>query len=499
MLDDIDLFQQITREEFEVACADLFQRVVRPLSQLFSSTGTKLSDVASVTLVGGGTRIPKIQALLKEFIGRELGQNLNTDEAPVFGAAFRAAGLSKRFKVKDIRTKDITPYPISIVTSGVNDGDEKSNTTQLIKKFSQIGSRKQLSLKQAGDFDFVAAYSDTLDVDPYSGKGTLIKGSVSGFDQQTFADLATKLPEGTHPKIVLICEIDDSAIFHIEKSEAIFTYTVKQEVVKPKGTKPTASETKKEAPTSPPGTEEEQAPPQDENEEAQTQEDIWTEKTVETPVETKEEEPAKEYEDVEKTSKVTLKLTLEPQGIQGLSEEEKTAAMERIAKLQEHELAVRKRAEAYNNLEAYTYSKQEFVEKEEVARVIREDEKEKFLAALAAASEWIYDTGITAETEELVAKLAELKSLEKPFGIRYFEALERPQGIATLQQVIEAGGQYIRNMTKIPASERGQTDEDLADVRTTLFVISFFLSSFLSFSKKTKTKQFKTDNRRDTT
>ena len=114
MLDYVDLFQQITREEFEVACADLFQRVVRPLSQLFSSTGTKLSDVASVTLVGGGTRVPKIQALLKDFLGRELGQNLNTDEAPVFGAAFKAASLSKRFKVKEIQLLDVSPYPVNV-------------------------------------------------------------------------------------------------------------------------------------------------------------------------------------------------------------------------------------------------------------------------------------------------------------------------------------------------------------------------------------------------
>lgn len=60
---------------------------------------------------------------MKEYLGRELGQNLNTDEAPVFGAAFRAAGLSKRFKVKEIRVKDVTLFPISLIHDGPQELD----------------------------------------------------------------------------------------------------------------------------------------------------------------------------------------------------------------------------------------------------------------------------------------------------------------------------------------------------------------------------------------
>jgi len=115
VMDDVDLYQPITRTEFEALCQDLFERIEIPLKQLMSQTEIQMADIDSVTLMGGATRIPKVQAQLKEFVGKELGQNLNTDEAAVFGAAFRAAGLSKLFKVKDIRIKDISPYPVNLL------------------------------------------------------------------------------------------------------------------------------------------------------------------------------------------------------------------------------------------------------------------------------------------------------------------------------------------------------------------------------------------------
>jgi len=70
VMDDVDLYQPITRTEFEALCQDLFERIEIPLKQLMSQTEIQMADIDSVTLMGGATRIPKVQAQLKEFVGK---------------------------------------------------------------------------------------------------------------------------------------------------------------------------------------------------------------------------------------------------------------------------------------------------------------------------------------------------------------------------------------------------------------------------------------------
>ena len=96
VMNDIDFKTVVTRDEFETLASDLInERVTKPLDDVLQSSGYQLSEIDSVIIVGGATRIPKVQKMVQEYIARELSKNVNADEAGALGAAYQAAHLSK--------------------------------------------------------------------------------------------------------------------------------------------------------------------------------------------------------------------------------------------------------------------------------------------------------------------------------------------------------------------------------------------------------------------
>ena len=82
--------------------------------------------MSSLVIVGGGVRVPKVQSILKDYVGDKLAQNVNGDEAAVLGGAFRGASLSSFFRVKEIRLKDVLPFAAEITYPGDSYGIGKS-------------------------------------------------------------------------------------------------------------------------------------------------------------------------------------------------------------------------------------------------------------------------------------------------------------------------------------------------------------------------------------
>ncbi|KAG8234741.1 hypothetical protein J437_LFUL000978 [Ladona fulva] len=112
VLEDIDFKLQVTRDQFQDLCSDLFDRVKGPVEKALKSSGLTMDVINQVILVGAGTRVPKVQEVLSKAVGMDLGKSLNTDEAAAMGAAYRAADLSAGFKVKKFITKDAVVFPI---------------------------------------------------------------------------------------------------------------------------------------------------------------------------------------------------------------------------------------------------------------------------------------------------------------------------------------------------------------------------------------------------
>jgi molecular chaperone DnaK len=110
------LQMKLTRARFEQLVDDLLQRSMAPVKQALADAGLKPSDIDEVVLVGGSTRVPKIQQLVKEYFGREPHKGVNPDEVVAVGAAIQGGVL--KGEVKDVVLLDVTPLSLGIETLG---------------------------------------------------------------------------------------------------------------------------------------------------------------------------------------------------------------------------------------------------------------------------------------------------------------------------------------------------------------------------------------------
>lgn len=117
----LDFSQTITRAKFEELCSDLFRKTLGPVKQVLQDADMSKSEIAEVVLVGGSTRIPKVQSLLSTFFdGKEMNRGINPDEAVAYGAAVQASILSGEAddSMKDVLLLDVSPLSLGIETTG---------------------------------------------------------------------------------------------------------------------------------------------------------------------------------------------------------------------------------------------------------------------------------------------------------------------------------------------------------------------------------------------
>ena len=140
LYDGIDFSSTISRARFEEITSDLIERCVSPVDQVLRDAKMSKGDVHEIVLVGGSTRIPKIQKRLSEFFnGKELCKSINPDECVAYGAAVQAAILTgshgKESKLNDLLLLDVTPLSLGLETAGgVMTKIVERNTTVPVKR-----------------------------------------------------------------------------------------------------------------------------------------------------------------------------------------------------------------------------------------------------------------------------------------------------------------------------------------------------------------------------
>ncbi|XP_056096158.1 hypoxia up-regulated protein 1 [Rhinichthys klamathensis goyatoka] len=516
LMDDIDFKAKVTRSEFEALCEDLFDRVPGPVKEALAASEMNMDEIEQVILVGGATRVPKVQDVLLKAVGKEeLSKNINADEAAAMGAVYQAAALSKAFKVKPFLVRDAAVFPIQVEFNRETDEEDglktmKHNKRILFQRMAPYPQRKVITFNRyTDDFVFYINYGDLSflseqDMKIFGSQNlTTVKLSGVGSSFKKHSDAESK-------GIKAHFNMDESGVLILDRVESVFETIVEEkeeestltklgntisslfgggssepsanvsepvtdeeEVTPEAGKDQEQSEKQEETAQEKPEMEEgkegdPQAEEQKDNKEdkAETQGETEAEK-AEKPEEKANGEKAEEEADKkpkpQKKSKISEDITVELEVNDVLipSTEDLEVSKKKLQDLTDRDLEKQEREKTLNSLEAFIFETQDKLYQDEYLAVVTEEEKEQITGKLSEASNWMDEEGYSAGTKELKEKLSELRKLCKAMFFRVEERKKWPDRLAALNSMLNHSTIFLKSARLIPEGDQIFTEVEL--------------------------------------
>lgn len=468
LIDDIDFRLQVTREKLEEICADLFERITNPVKIALETSALTMDVISHVVLVGAGTRMPKVQEILSQYVKTELSKNINTDEAAALGAAYKAADLSQGFKVKKFITKDAILFPIQVILNrDIGNNKVRQMKRTLFGKMNPFSQKKIITFnKYTQDFDFDVSYAE-LDYLPPTEIMSIGDLKISTILLTGVSEALEKhAKEGAESKkIKALFNMDESGILNllnvelvseksslvVDKEEGTFSIlgsTISKFFAGSQEQEP--SEKMEETPK------EDIKPVHEEPESPELPKESEEKEKKKNDTKIDENKTSNKTEKADQEKKSTIIQIKEPinsneikLGSQILSGKKLTESQEKIHRLNMHDSEKTRRETALNNLESYVIDAQQKLDSEEYSVAATNKEAEQIREACAEISEWLYEDGFTATAEIYEEKLTKLQKLTNDVYERVSEHRDRPEVLKGMVTLLNNSKTFLENMRNL--------------------------------------------------
>ena len=454
--EDTSFSYKLSRTEFETLVGEHTSRVSVPLIAALDSAGVTLAELESIILHGGAVRTPFVQKQLEVVAGgsSKIKTNVNADEAAVLGAAFKAAGLSSSFRVKEIRAVDMPGLAVGLKWTA----DGKERHQKLFTPMSQIGAGKQVPIKFLEDFkfQFTQAIGETdvpiteVDVANLTASVTQLKdkyGCAPTNISTTFTIRLSPvdgLPEVSAGSVSCEAENVKEGDF-MDNVKGLFGFGSKKAVEQEPLNADSDEEILEDATTMTP------LPLDDPTSSGSTISSTSPSSSTST-------KSAKAASPTPATISIPLAFTTTPLGLNKPPISQLPRIRARLAAFAASDRASAVRSEALNTLEGFTYRARDYLSDNSFIAVSNEKVREQLEQKLNAASEWLYGEGVDAKLKDFQDKLMELKAIVDPVLARKEEASKRDGAVKGVRDELE----QMASMIKMVESSISRAAEDAA-------------------------------------